>query len=266
MKTELEVLRAKAVEGDRDALERLVSCLVDDVYRIAVRMVWDRRDAEDATQEILTKVVTKLGSFEGRSSLKTWVYRVAVNHLLDRRRNEHEDFSFDVLAADLLDGLADPRSEHQPELEILAHEVKVTCTGAMLLCLDRPHRIAYLLGDILQLPGPVAADILEIDPAALRKRLQRARSEIRGFMESNCGLVASSAACRCSRRVSRAVELGRVDVGASNDTSRARKAVREIQAIHRSDHVMRSTLESAPNQVLIDWRAALDASPELMRD
>jgi DNA-directed RNA polymerase specialized sigma24 family protein len=65
----------------------------------------------------------------------------------------------------------------------------VGCTQAMLLCLDREHRIAYVLGDGLELNSGEAANICEISPAAFRKRLQRARERIQAFMQAHCGLL-----------------------------------------------------------------------------
>ena len=67
----LEDLARQAVDGDRDALERLVSHLQVDVYGLALRMLWNREDAEDATQEILVRVVTRLAQFDFRSKLRT---------------------------------------------------------------------------------------------------------------------------------------------------------------------------------------------------
>jgi hypothetical protein len=75
--------RAKA--GEADALERLAEALQDDVFRLALRMTAHREDAEDATQEILVKIITKLGGFRGDSSVRTWAYRIAVRHVLDRQ-------------------------------------------------------------------------------------------------------------------------------------------------------------------------------------
>ena len=78
----LEDLARQALDGDRDAVDRLVRDLQGDVYGLAIRMLWNREDAEDATQEILVRVVTRLSQFDFRSRLRTWVYRVAVNYLL----------------------------------------------------------------------------------------------------------------------------------------------------------------------------------------
>ena len=167
----LEDVARQAVDGDRDALDRLVSALQDDVYGLALRMLWNREDAEDATQEILVRVVTRLAQFDFRSRLKTWVYRVAVNYMLDVKKSPVERMQLDLSAVrrrpgrrSVSDGPADA------ERSLLTEEVKIGCTLGMLQCLDRPHRLAYVLGEILELPGPEAAEALGIAPARFRKR------------------------------------------------------------------------------------------------
>jgi RNA polymerase sigma factor (sigma-70 family) len=77
--TPLEDLARLALDGNRDAVEELARALQGDVYGLALRMLWNREDAEDATQEILVRAVTRLAQFDFRSKLKTWVYRIAVN-------------------------------------------------------------------------------------------------------------------------------------------------------------------------------------------
>jgi Sigma-70, region 4 len=107
---------------------------------------------------------------------------------------------------------------------LLLEEVKIGCTQAMLLCLDRPHRLAYILGEILELEGSEAAEVMEISPQAFRKRLSRARAEIVSFMQRKCGLVNPQSGCRCRRRVNRAIQLGRVDPRHLLFASNAQKA------------------------------------------
>jgi len=82
------VLRARS--GDRQALEDLVQRHQAWIYNIAVRMLFHPQDAEDATQEILIKVLTRLSSFEGRSRFRTWLYRIVVNHVLNMKRGRVE--------------------------------------------------------------------------------------------------------------------------------------------------------------------------------
>lgn len=98
----------RARTGDRAALEEVVLAVRDDVFRLALRMTADPRDAEDASQEILVKVITRLDGFRGDASLRTWTYRIAARHLLDRKKSRVEQLSLDFrrFGDDLLDGLA----------------------------------------------------------------------------------------------------------------------------------------------------------------
>ena len=206
-------LVARAVDGDKAALEEVVRLLQDPLYRLALRMTWRPADAEDATQEILIRVVTRLASWRGEAELLTWAYRIGVNYLLNLRRKtprEAQQLSLDEFRADLADGLADAGYQG-PEAAVLAEEVRLSCTQSMLQCLERGERVAFVLSDIFELSSTDAAWILDTSPAAYRKRLERARRRIRGFMESTCGLVNPEAFCRCARRVPKAIATGRVN-------------------------------------------------------
>jgi RNA polymerase sigma factor (sigma-70 family) len=207
----LEPLARRAVAGDREALNDLVTAVQPRVYALALRMLWNRQDAEDATQDILVRVVTRLAQFDFRSRLTTWVYRVAVNHLLDVKKSpvERLRLTFESFADDLAQGL-EPQAPGAAERSVLVEEVKVGCTLAMLQCLDRPHRLAYIVGEILDTPGPEAANILQVSPDAFRKQLQRARAEVVAFTRAHCGLVSDAVACACHRRVNAARAAGRV--------------------------------------------------------
>lgn len=210
----LESLVEEAVEGSAEALDAVVRAIKDDVYGIAIRMLWHPADAEDATQEILIRVIANLGTFEGRSKFRTWVYRVAVRALLNMKRGRAEaPLSFDEFGADLADGLTDDAPDDMPDAErvVLAREVKIGCTQAMLLCLDRDHRIAYVLGEILQLTSEEAVACLDVPSATYRKRLSRARRRVEDFTAAHCGLVSERAACRCRRRITPALAAGRID-------------------------------------------------------
>ena len=105
----LEDLARQAIGGDREALDLLVRALQGDVLDgLALRMLWNREDAEDATQEILVRTVTRLAQFDFRSKLKTWVYRIAVNYVLDVKKSPVEQvrLNFQRFGADLVEGLS----------------------------------------------------------------------------------------------------------------------------------------------------------------
>ncbi len=242
----LETLVRRACDGDQDALEALVAALQDRVYGLALRMLWHPEDARDAAQEILVRVVTRLRTFRGESAFLTWVYRVAANHLLDVRRSRMEEraFTFESFGDDLADGMEEaPRVEEDAETALLLEEVKIGCTYGMLLCLDRPHRLAYILGEILELDGREGARVLGISAAAFRKRLERARQAILEFTRAHCGLVNPAVPCRCRRRVRRARELGRIDPSHllfARDGERARRFPLVLEEIRGLDELRRA--------------------------
>jgi RNA polymerase sigma factor (sigma-70 family) len=208
----LEDLARLAIDGDHGALDLVVRELQRDIYGIALRMLWNKEDAEDATQEILVRIVTRLSQFDFRSRLRTWAYRVAVNYVLDVKKSATErlHMNFQALGESLVEGLsADGPSD--TERSLLIEEVKVGCSMAMLQCLDRPHRLAYVLGDIMEVPGPEAAEALDISPELFRKRLQHARAAVVSFTKAHCGLASDTAKCSCNRQVKSAVRAGRID-------------------------------------------------------
>ncbi|RMI28271.1 RNA polymerase sigma factor [Nocardia stercoris] len=206
-------LVARAVAGDRAAVTEVVRLLQDPIYRLALRMTGKPADAEDATQEILLRVVGSLGTFRAEAKLTTWAYRIGVNHLLNLRRRspqEQAQISLDSFSEDLKDGLAE-QDYRGPEAELLTHEVRLSCSQAMLQCLARDDRIAFVLDLVFELDSTEAAWILDITPAAYRKRLERARQRLGNFLNSTCGLANPKAFCRCARRVDKALALGRID-------------------------------------------------------
>jgi RNA polymerase sigma factor (sigma-70 family) len=215
--------------------------LQDDIYRLALRFRWDPEDAADATQEVLTRVVTHLGTWRGEASVRTWAWRIAVNHLRDRAPTpfERAQLSFEAFAADLADGLEPQSPSVEVDQTLLAEEVKLGCTLGMLQCLDRDQRLAYVLGDVFELSSDEAARVSGTTPATHRKRLSRARSRLRHFVGRHCGLVNEDAACRCALRINRAVELGRVDPTAP------RLAPVQVQAMERL-HDLASLMRSHP--------------------
>jgi RNA polymerase sigma factor (sigma-70 family) len=254
----LEDLVQLAVGGDRDALDALVRGLQGDIYGLALRMLWNREDAEDATQEILVRIVTRLSQFDFRSRLKTWVYRIAVNYILDVKKSpvERLHLTFERFGDDLIDGLSSD-GPTDSERSLLTEEVKIGCTLGMLQCLDRPHRLAYVLGEILDLSGPEAAEAMAISPDLFRKRLQHAREAIESFTRSYCGLASDNAACACHRRVPSALRLGRVNPDALDFAQRpassqeTRELVRRAEEarwalqVHRSSHPRASAIDFA---------------------
>ena len=78
---EMQALVDQATSGDKDVLETLITGVQDMVFNLSLRMLGTFADAEDATQDILLKMITHLSSFRGDSAFTTWVFRIAANHL-----------------------------------------------------------------------------------------------------------------------------------------------------------------------------------------
>jgi RNA polymerase sigma factor (sigma-70 family) len=271
----LETLARLAVDGDCDAVAALVRGLEPSVHALALRMLWHRQDAEDATQEILVRVVTRLSQFDFQSQLKTWAFRVATNYLLDVKKScvEERGITFATFGDDLAEGQS-TAGPADGEHSVLTEEVKIGCTLGMLQCLDRPHRLAYVLGEIMDLSAPEAAEALDLDPAAFRKRLQRAREAIEIFTRAHCGVVSEAANCQCNRRVPVALRLGRVrqdePMFARNGISfaEARAFIQRIEAAQRVIELQRTSLPARSASDIAELViAAIDTgAPQRARD
>lgn len=205
--TETErVQRAQA--GDRAALDELVHQAKDLVFNLAVRMLGNPADAEDVSQEILIRVVTSLSTFRGESAFRTWVYRIAANHLMRAKKEGQKEQTFEAIEEYLDVGIA----ADLPPLEDqrLVTEARLVCTSKMVTSLDRDHRLAFVLGEVFELSSEEGASALEITPEAFRKRLSRARERISEFMAKRCGLFDPKLPCRCAKQAANGAKAGRL--------------------------------------------------------
>jgi RNA polymerase sigma factor (sigma-70 family) len=273
---DLAELGRAATAGDRAAAERFLEAIQDDVYELALRMLGHPADAQDAAQEILLIVITHLGSFRGESAIKTWVWRIAANHLARVRRGRREVMTFEVLGDRLHTGLREgPSDRPDPETEALARELRLRCTEAMILSLDRELRIAYVLGDVMSLSGQEAAEVLDVDPAAYRKRLSRARALLHEFLRGWCGVLDPKSPCRCAGQVDAAVNRGLLapeDLYLSRERKRPTRraleqAADEVEGLVRVAEVMRGPSGyRAPEALMQSLRELLESkSLEVLR-
>jgi RNA polymerase sigma factor (sigma-70 family) len=248
-----------ARQGSRAALESFSHAAKGPVFNLAMRMLAHREDAEDATQEILIKIITHLGDVRDIDLAGAWAFRVATRHLAETARQgrvEKMRLTFDDFSEDLM--LGQDESAHlgltKIEHQIALKEVKVGCTLAMLVCLSRPLRMAYILGDIFEMTDTEACEALGIPAGSYRQRLRRARLSISGFMQSNCSIQFASAACRCENRIAPALQMGRIAKGVTHlDSDQAgqvsphdiRQDVAVLEIAQRSVAIMRSNPEFA---------------------
>lgn len=209
-------LAQAAIRGERPALEELVKRHQGFLYSLAQRMLYAPEDAADATQEILICIVTNLASFRGEAAFRTWAYRIAVRQLLAFRKGrvEHVVHDFDCFAQALAatPDLEPPDEASLPvDVRLVVEEAKIGCLMAMLLCLDRDHRMAFVLGEIFEASDTITAEVLGISPDNARQRLTRARQQLRAFLTGRCGLLDGAGACKCARKTRGFIRQGIVD-------------------------------------------------------
>lgn len=264
--TDLELV-GRVREGSREALEALVTRHQAWIYNIALRMVYFPEDAEDATQEVLIKVLTKLSTFQAKSSFRTWLYRITVNHVLNMKRGRMENFGWTFQRyGEGLNGapdeeLPDPRAV-PVDVQLLVDEARIGCSSGLLLCLDREQRLVYILGAIFGVSDTVGADIMEISRDNFRQKLSRARRDLHNFMQQQCGLVNSANPCRCAKKTQAFIKAGYIDpsnlIFASTHLARVREvAPRVHEGIEALDAAYAEIHRDHPFQRSPDFVSAL---------
>lgn len=271
----LEELAGRAASGDSAALSRLVEEVQHPVYKLALRFLGHPEDAKDASQEILVRLVTSLSSFEGRSQFMTWAYTIAVRQLMRTRKRQVESSVKDAqtFAAFLDQGMSDrDYTAEEAEYRLLCAEVRLSCTYGMLLCLSRPLRASYILGDAMGMPDTLAAEVCGISRAAQRQRLARARQTMRHIIANRCGLIDASNPCRCGRQIQASMAFGILDpddlgfvehAEGSIDIDTIDRAADQLDTALAMSEVYRSDPEFlAPREV---WERLSEACPDLLR-
>jgi RNA polymerase sigma-70 factor (ECF subfamily) len=182
----LEALKA----GDPEEVGHFVEANSEAVYRLALRMLGDAQDAEDVLQETFVKALRGLKTFEGRSSLSTWLFRIATNEaLMLLRKKKPDTISIDEERED--DG-GSPEPVQlvdwccMPESELLSDESKRHMEAAIQK-LSPALRAVFELRDIEGLSVKETADILNVTESVVKTRLLRARLKLREDLSAYFG-------------------------------------------------------------------------------
>ena len=189
-----EALAARAAAGDDSAFEAIVERYQARVYRLVWRLTSDT-DAPDVLQDTFLQVYRHLRSFRGDSKFSTWLYRIATNaalmHRRARARRPAESLEaflprFDANGKHLgtpVELQVAARAEELLDRRILADKAR----DALARLPDR-YRDAFVLRDLEDLPTAEVAQLLGIEPAAVRQRVHRARLMLRGYLSDLVGV------------------------------------------------------------------------------
>jgi RNA polymerase sigma-70 factor (ECF subfamily) len=175
----LEALRA----GDRAEFARLIEAYSGVIYRLALKMLQNPQDAEDVLQDTFIKAFRGLPAFDGRSSLSTWLYRIATNEaLMMLRKRKHTLVSIDEPLETSSDEEQEPLQIVDwcclPEAELLSSEARVFLDQAIEE-LPESLRVVFVLRDIEGLSTLETAEVLNLSETAVKTRLSRARLRLR---------------------------------------------------------------------------------------
>jgi len=183
---EEDVLVTALCQGVEEAYEILIQRYQQPVYNLVCRLLNDPSDASDIVQEVFLKVFRNIGSFRGNSSLKTWIYRIAVNEAYNHRRwfSRHQRQEV-AMAADegmpnYADSLADPG--RTPFDQAADHETRALVEAA-LEKLNAKFRAAVVLRDIEDLSYEEIAAVLDVSLGTVKSRILRGREGLRKILE-----------------------------------------------------------------------------------
>lgn len=185
-----EVSLEALIAGDRAEFARLVDSYSGPIYRLGLRMLGNPQDAEDILQNTFLNALTHLPRFEGRSSLLTWLYRIAANEalMLIRKKKpevnledaEGGDEAGDLKPTQFVDWSA------RPEDELLSGEGKKILDEA-IQTLSESLRIVFLLRDVEGLSIKETAEALNLTETNVKTRLLRARMYLREQLSTYYG-------------------------------------------------------------------------------
>lgn len=188
------ILFRQARAGDYDAFERLVERYQGRVFALAWRILGQRQDAEDVTQQTFLGMLENLHSFREESAVATWVLRIAANHALKLLRKRR---GLPLVPLDTADDPSDsyaalPHPEYiarwRDNPEHLAHQAEVRALLEQALReLDDKYRLVFVLRDIEGLSVRATAEALELSEANVKVRLLRARLLLRERMTRTFG-------------------------------------------------------------------------------
>jgi len=163
-------------EGDSLAIERLVYTYQQDVYRLALSILDDPDEADDATQEVFVAALRALDSFRGEASLKTWLFRITVNVCRNRLQRDQSRGRL----RQVLQNLFHSEQTH-PESEAVQNESDSALWRA-IHALDHKHRIPIVLRYYHDLPVAEIAEMLNVPVGTIHSRLNHARLKLRELL------------------------------------------------------------------------------------
>lgn len=176
------------------------------IFNLSARILGDKLEAEDTTQEIFIKVYEKQHTFRGESALYTWIYRIALNHCLKKKARitselvnkatEALDFEDKSLPDEIIAWQTDP--EKKLYTKELLGEIRKECYFFVLFILSEKQRLVFLLRTLLKLSFKEIGEILNITENTAKARMNRAKMRLMEDIKKRCSHHSKSGKCNCN--------------------------------------------------------------------
>ena len=190
-------LAERCAARDPDAIRHVIAANNQRLFRTAWSILKSRADAEEAVQAAYLAAFANMGSFQGRSSLSTWLTRIVVNEALGRRRSEqrrrrHLEQEGVAVLDDYRDALMRGSEAETPDVAVAREQIRRLLEKAVAALPD-PFRTVFILREIEGLSGEETAEILDVPVATVKTRLFRGRRQLQEMLAPEMSTVLSGA-------------------------------------------------------------------------
>ncbi|MFC2064494.1 sigma-70 family RNA polymerase sigma factor [Chloroflexota bacterium] len=176
--------------GNRSEFAKLINSHSDQIFRLAIKILGNEQDAEDVLQNTFLKAFQKIGTFEGRSTVSTWLFRIATNEALMLIRKQKPEMNLSEFRVEDNEEIATPIQFIDwcclPESELMSEETRLMMDKAINQ-LSESLRVVFILRDIEGLSIKETSQVLDLTETAVKTRLLRARLKLREQLSTYFG-------------------------------------------------------------------------------
>jgi RNA polymerase sigma-70 factor (ECF subfamily) len=243
-------------KGHETSFTVLYNTYGEKIYRLAYRMVGNKEEAEDITQETFLQVYRNIERFNEESQLYTWIYRITKN-LCYRVFQRQKKTSFASLEALIYTAQNQeiPADITTLERQYLINQIKEGCLTGLLRCLSFYQRVAFILHVLVHLSIQDVAEILDKSQGATKVLIHRARQNLKRFLCKHCSLYNQANPCRCESLLGFSLKQGWITKPSQGEldeftSMNTRRIEAEIKSLRKITELYTSLSEQNPPEDL----------------
>ena len=180
--------------GKKEAFKELFQRYKIKIYNLALKILKNREEAEEITQEVFIRAFSSLSKFQGRSEFSTWIYRIAYNLCQDKikiiqKNNQFQDSGIEKME------MIKAESNSDPEKDFLLKEVCISCVNFSENFVSQNQRTVLVLKDAYGLSNEQISNVLDCNVGTVKARLARARLKVKEFLMDYCEIINPQTSC-----------------------------------------------------------------------